>query len=184
MREDIRALWPQTQRLAGSAFTVECPPNDHIMFHAAIYRVRPGDVLVVKGDERLAPARPNVCAIAQKNGIQGMIVDGYVRDVAEITALQFPIYAKGCFPKPAAKKALGSIRQPISCGGVDVENGDIVVADEDGIAVIPFEQRQSTYDIARRRNQTDNATTLEGWQKQHLEKVKSTLTKLEFTRQS
>nr|WP_246261374.1 RraA family protein [Alteromonas ponticola] len=181
MHASIRALWPQTQRLAGPAFTVVCAPGDHLMLHAAIYRAKPGDILVVQGDEKLAMAGGNVCAIAQKRGIQGMIVDGFVRDIDEIAQMQFPVYAKGTFPKPAAKKALGKLASPIQCGDVQIENGDIIVADNDGIAVIPFNQRKAIYEVAMSRKQKDAEMTLEQWQSQHLEKVETTLTKLGFT---
>ncbi len=181
MCADIRALWPQEQRLAGPAFTVECPPGDHLMLHAAIYRAQPGDILVVKGDHKLALAGGNVCAIAQQNGIKGMIVDGYVRDVTEIAQLEFPVYARGCFPKPAAKKQLGALQQPILCGGVEVNQGDIVIADADGIAVIPAADSAQVYEAALKRHQKDNDTSLTEWRRQHLEKVQSTLTTLGFT---
>ncbi len=181
MSADIRALWPQHTRLAGPAFTVECPPGDHLMLHAAIYRAQPGDILVVKGDNKLALAGGNVCAIAQQNGIKGMIVDGYVRDVAEITQMEFPVYARGSFPKPAAKRKLGTLQQTIRCGGVEVNNGDIVIADEDGVAVIPALEAKRAFEIALKRNQQDSGMTLAEWREQHLEKVQSTLTTLGFT---
>ncbi len=78
----IRSLWTPTPRLAGPAFTVRCPPGDNLMLHAAIHRAAPGSVVVVEsGDLEYALAGGNVCAVAQRRGIAGFVVDGVIRDV-------------------------------------------------------------------------------------------------------
>src|SRR5690349_5249258 len=99
----VRPLWP-CARVAGPAFTVRCPPGDNLMLHAAIYRARPGAVIVVEaGDVDYAVAGGNVCAVAQKNGIAGFVVDGVIRDLAEVRENRFPVFARGVSPIPGGK---------------------------------------------------------------------------------
>lgn len=178
MDYQIHSLWQGGNRLAGPAFTVKCAPGDHLMLHAAIYQASPGDIIVVEADDRYALAGGNVCAIAQKRGIAGFILDGTIRDIAEIRALQFPVYARGVVPKPGAKKCYAPLNQPVMCGGVRVEPGDIVVADEDGIAVIPKADAQHTYEIAKARYEKDASMSLEEWQLQHESNVQAALDKI------
>lgn len=92
----VRALWGPMSRLAGPAFTVRCPPGDNLMLHAAIYRAEPGSVVVVEsGDVEYALAGGNVCAVAQRRGIAGFVVDGVIRDVGEVRAAGFPVFGRG-----------------------------------------------------------------------------------------
>ena len=174
----IRELWPQIPRIAGPAFTVKCEPGDHLMLHAAIYEANPGDIIVVQGDPEYALAGGNVCAIAQKRGIAGFVIDGVIRDLAEVREMQFPVFARGVIPKPGAKKQLSPLNQPIVCGGVSVNPGDIIVADEEGIAVIPSQDADSVFEIALARQQKDASMTLQQWQDQHHANVTKILEKL------
>ena len=174
----IAELWPQTPRIAGPAFTVKCEPGDHLMLHAAIYRAAPGDVIVVEADPDFAVAGGNVCAIAQKRGIAGFVVDGVVRDLAEIRGMRFPVFARGVCPKPGAKKCLTPLNQPIRCGGVTVNAGDIIVADEEGIAVIPKDRADEVYETGLARMHKDNSMSLEQWQEEHHKKVEAILENL------
>jgi regulator of RNase E activity RraA len=134
----IRALWSPAPRIAGPAFTVRCPPGDNLMLHAAIYRAEPGSVIVVEsGDLDYALAGGNVCAVAQRNGIAGFVLDGLIRDIGEVREMGFPVFARGVIPIPGGKAAALPLNVPIRCGGVAVTAGDLVVADEDGIVVLP-----------------------------------------------
>ena len=138
------------------------------MLHAAIYRAEPGTIIVVEsGTLNYAMSGGNVCAIAQKRGIAGFIVDGVVRDLAEVRESKFPVFARGIMPKPGVKQTLGTLEQPIVCGGVKVHPGDIIVADEEGIAVIPAAERESVYEIALARTVKEESETLEQWEAQH-----------------
>ena len=93
-------------------------PGDNLMLHAAIYRARPGDVIVVEaGDADYAVSGGNVCAVAQRRGITGFVVDGVIRDLAEVREARFPVFARGCIPKPGVKESLGELNQAITCGG-------------------------------------------------------------------
>ena len=176
----VRPMWANMPRIAGPAFTVKCGKGDHLSLHAAIYQARPGDVLVVETDGDFATTGGNVCAIAQQRGIAGMIIDGVIRDVAEIRTLQFPVYARGVMPKPAAKEQFIPFNQPIVCGGVRVNAGDTIVADEDGIAVIPAAQLAEVYAIGKQRTEADAAMDLASWQAQHLKKINSKLAELGY----
>src|SRR5204863_8567533 len=118
----IRPLWPGMPRVAGPAYPVRCPPGDNLMLHAAIYRAAPGAVIVCEaGDVDYAVAGGNVCAVAQKRGIAGFVVDGVIRDVAETRARGFAVFARGVIPIPGTKDAVGVLDGPVCCGGVTVE---------------------------------------------------------------
>lgn len=176
----IKELWPQIPRITGPAYTVKCEPGDHLMLHAAIYRANPGDVIVVEADPEFAVAGGNVCAIAQNRGIAGFVIDGVIRDLAEVRELRFPVFARGVIPKPGAKKKISPLNQPVVCGGVKVNPGDIVIADEEGIAVVPKEQAETVYEIAKARTDKDASMDLAQWQAEHVDKVESTLKSLGF----
>lgn len=177
----IREMWPQIPRVAGPAYTVSCAPGDNLMLHAAIYRADPGSIIVVKaGDIDYAMSGGNVCATAQKRGIVGFVIDGVIRDVAEVRELQFPVFARGAMPIPGKKQGPGTLQNTIICGGVQVAPGDIVVADEEGIAVIPSLQQESVWETAKRRAQKDETRSLEDWQAEHRAKVEKNLKAMGF----
>ncbi|MGF1523458.1 MAG: RraA family protein [Leptolyngbyaceae cyanobacterium] len=168
----IREMWPQMPRIAGPAYTVSCPQGDNLMLHAAIYRATPGSVIVVQaGDVDYAVSGGNVCAIAQKRGIAGFVVDGVIRDVAEVREAQFAVFARGIMPIPGKKQGPGTLNQPIKCGGVQVFPNDIVVADEEGIVVIPAAQQETAWEIAKRRADRDAAQSLDDWATEHRAKI-------------
>jgi len=177
----LRSLWSPAPRIAGPAFTVKCAPGDHLMLHAAIYRANPGDIIVAQADDTFALAGGNVCAIAQKRGIAGFVIDGVIRDLAEVKEMQFPVFARGVMPKPGAKKKLSPLNEPIICGGAAVSPGDIVVADIEGIAIIPAHLQDEAFSKAKKRAESDASQTLEEWESAHFEKVESALRKLGFS---
>ena len=178
----IKQVWTPIPRIAGKAYTVKCHPGDNLMLHAAIYRAEPGTIIVVEsGTLDYAVSGGNVCAIAQKRGIAGFIVDGVIRDVAEVREAKFPVFARGIMPKPGVKQTLGTLNEPINCGGVKVHPGDIVVADEEGIAVISAAQLDSAYEIALARTQKEDSQTLSQWEAQHRAKVERILQERGFT---
>lgn len=172
----IRPLWPATPRLAGPAFTVRCPPGDNLMLHAAIYRAAPGSVIVVEaGDVDYAVAGGNVCAIAQRHGIAGFVIDGVIRDLAEIRALAFPVFARGVIPIPGVKSAVTPLGARVRCGGVDVHAGDIVVADEEGVVVTPRSRRTEILLAARTLLAKEAAESLDAWEAAHRARVEQLL---------
>jgi regulator of RNase E activity RraA len=151
------------------------------MLHAAIYRAAPGSVIVVQaGDVDYAMSGGNVCATAQQRGIVGFVIDGVIRDVGEVREAQFPVYARGAMPIPGKKNQLGNLNHPILCGGVQVNSGDMIVADEEGIAVIPNAQQDEIWNRAQVRVEKAEAQTLADWQANHRAKIDQALSNLGF----
>lgn len=171
----IRPLWGPMPTLVGLAHAVRCPAGDNLGLHAAIYRAAPGSVLVVDGSGGVpALAGGNVCAIAQRRGIAGMVVDGNVRDLAEIRAMGFPVLARGVFPKPGVKRdpgGTGSAR----VGGVLVHDGDVVVASEEGTVVVPAEGAEAVLAAAIAKEAGEAERGLDAWEGAHRETVTAAL---------
>jgi len=164
----IRPLWGPVPRVAGPAFTVRCPPGDNLMLHAAIHRAPAGSVIVVEsGDLDYALAGGNVCAVAQRRGIAGFVADGLIRDLAEVREAGFPVFARGVIPIPGTKKAVAPLGEPVRCGGVRVEAGDVVVADEEGIVAVPAARRTDILTAARAKLAKEAAETLDEWEAAH-----------------
>ena len=176
MRIGINPLWPGIPRIAGPAFTVRTARHDNLMLHAAIYLAEPGDVIVVAaGDAEMAVAGGNVCAVAQRRGVVGFVIDGVIRDVAESRANAFPVFARGVSPIPGGKDGPGEINAPITCGGVRVTPGDVLVADEEGIVVVPGARAAEVLAKAQAKAAADAAETLDTWEKKHRARVEATL---------
>ncbi|MFI9628437.1 RraA family protein [Streptomyces sp. NPDC052042] len=178
----IRPLWPSPPRIAGPAFTVRCPPGDNLMLHAAIHRAEPGSVVVIEaGDVDFALAGGNVCAVAQRRGIAGFVTDGVLRDLAEVREMGFPVFARGVMPVPGTKKAVGPLNVPVRCGGVEVHPGDIVVADEEGVVVIPSARGDQVLLGAREKLAKEARETLDSWQEAHRARIDTILAEGGFT---
>ena len=178
----IRPLWDGMPRISGPAFTVKCPAGDNLMLHAAIYRAKPGSIIVVESaDVNYAVAGGNVCAVAKKNGIAGFVVDGVIRDISEARDIRFPIFARGVIPIPGGKEILEKLNARIKCGGVDVNAQDMIVADEEGIVVIPSDKLESVLNFAEAKANKDAAETLESWERNHRAKIDEILRKKGFS---
>jgi regulator of RNase E activity RraA len=178
----IRPLWPEIPRVAGPAFTVRCPAGDNLMLHAAIHRAPPGSVVVVEaGDVDYAVAGGNVCAVAQRNGIAAFVVDGVIRDLAEVRAMRFPVFARGVIPIPGGKTAVEPLNAPVRCGGVRVHAGDIVVADEEGVVVAPRDRRRQLLLDARAKLAKESEESLDAWQAAHRARIDAILHDQGFT---
>lgn len=168
----IRPLWGPVGRVAGPAFTVSCPPGDNLMLHAAIYRAQPGSVVVVEsGDLDYALAGGNVCAVAQRRGITAFVLDGLIRDLAEAREAGFPVFGRGVIPIPGAKSVVRPLGERVRCGGVAVDAGDVVVADEEGVVVVPAAGREEVLAAARARLAKEAAETLDAWEEAHRARV-------------
>jgi len=171
----IRPLWP-SKRIAGPAFTVRCPAGDNLMVHAAIHRAPQGSVIVVEaGDVDYAVAGGNVCAVAKRRGIAGFVVDGVIRDLGEVRAMGFPVFARGVIPIPGDKAAVLPLNGPVRCGGVTVEPGDIVVADEEGVVVVPYARSEQVRRDARTRLAKESSESLDSWEQAHRARINAIL---------
>lgn len=178
----IRPLWGPGARVVGPAFTVRCPPGDNLMMHAAIYRAAPGAVIVAEaGDVDYAVAGGNVCAVAQRRGVAGFVVDGVIRDLAEVRDSRFPVFARGVIPVPGVKNVVEPLNGIVSCGGVDVHPGDIVVADEEGAVVVPHGQWEQVLRDALAKQVAEERESLDDWEQAHHAKVERLLAERGFT---
>jgi regulator of RNase E activity RraA len=148
----IAALTHST-RIAGPAFTIEVRPGDNLMIHAAIAMAKPGDVLVIDGkaDRTCALMGAIMMTTCKKLGLGGVILDAAHRDTEELIELGFPVYSLGANPNGPTKNVSGRINWPVSCGGVAVSPGDLVVADADGVVVVEREKAESLLDLAAKK---------------------------------
>jgi RraA family protein len=137
-------------KVAGRAFTVKMPVGDNLVFLRAIREARPGDVLVVdaKGDIYRAIAGDFIVGMAKTLGIKGIVVDGVIRDLEGIKALDFPVFCKGTTVAASGKAGKGELNVPISCGGVTISPGDLIIGDGDGVVVVPEAMEREVLDKA------------------------------------
>jgi 4-hydroxy-4-methyl-2-oxoglutarate aldolase len=140
MDSAISAVWSGVPRVVGPAVTVTVPPGDFLMIAEALTTVRPGDVLVVdaRGDCLRAVWGEYFSAWAQGLGLAGVVIDGATRDVGDIGKLGFPVFTRGTTSRKPTMTGPGEVNVPVSCGGVCVVPGDIVVADGEGVIVLPL----------------------------------------------
>lgn len=130
--------------LLGTAFTVQVPEGDNLMFHKAMDLAQPGDVIVIDagGDTNRAIFGGLMISYCKVRGLAGVIVDGAIRDYRELADMDFPVYAKGVTPNGPYKNGPGTIGETISFGGKVVRPGDIIIGDEDGIIIVKPEEAE------------------------------------------
>jgi 4-hydroxy-4-methyl-2-oxoglutarate aldolase len=133
-------------RIGGSAVTVSCAPGDNIMVHAAVEVIEPGDILVVT---TTSPADNGLfgellATSVMTRGCAGVVVDGGVRDVSDLRRMGLPVWARVIHAAGTVKATPGSVNLPVTCGGVTVGAGDVVVADDDGVVIV---ERDSAPDL-------------------------------------
>lgn len=137
----IRAVWPGAA-VAAPAYTVRCTPADNLAVHLGVTLAPPGSVLVV--DASHEPERGYwgevLTTAAESRGIVGLVIDGCVRDGAALEAHGFPVFSAGIALRGAAKTSGGAVGAPVTIGGVEVDTGDWIVGDRDGVAVVPAAQ--------------------------------------------
>jgi 4-hydroxy-4-methyl-2-oxoglutarate aldolase len=144
-------------RIAGPAVTACCPPGDNLMMHRALFLSEPGDVLVVQCPESGAQWGDMAAFYAKQKGLGGIVVDGYIRDTDDLLELRSPVWATKIGASTPAKAGHGIVNAPIVCDGVRVEPGDLVVADGDGVVVIPRKEAAAVVDTALQRKLREDA---------------------------
>lgn len=150
MRAAISPLAP-TMRICAQARTVDCMVADNSALHAALARCPAGQVLVcdAKGFEDQAIFGGLMTRAALGLGIAGLVIDGAVRDSDEIVELGFPCFARAVTPRGPHKGFGGTIDGPISCGGLPVRPGDLILGDADGVTVVPLERAEAVLETSR-----------------------------------
>lgn len=144
--------------VVGTAITVDLGAGDNLFLHQAIYSGQEGYVLVVDGKDFKENAYLGelMAFAARARGIEGIIIDGLVRDKEVLETLELPIFAKGFIPSGPSKDGPGEINIPIMCGGVSVEPGDLVIGDEDGVVIVPKDKIQDALAGAEKKMAYEN----------------------------
>lgn len=140
--------------MIGTACTVDTEEGDNFPLHVAIYQAKPGYVLVVagKGYTERAYMGDLMGGAAEAIGFSGVVVDGYVRDKVGLAALDLPFYAKGIMQRSPIKKGPGAINTVVTCAGVQVTPGDLVVGDSDGVTVVPRNCIEQVLEAAEKKS--------------------------------
>jgi 4-hydroxy-4-methyl-2-oxoglutarate aldolase len=152
----INPIYPGAH-VAGSAVTVSVPAGDNWMVHVAVELCQEGDIVVV------APTAQNehgylgelIATALQRRGVRGFVIDGGVRDISELRRMQFPVWSAYVSSEGTVKERLGSVNLPIECAGRRVEPGDVVVADDDGVVIVPRATAADVLEASRLRDEKE-----------------------------
>jgi 4-hydroxy-4-methyl-2-oxoglutarate aldolase len=159
MKSYLRPIYAAA-RVAGPAVTVVSHPGDNLMIHAAVEVCRPGDVLVVAVVSESTDGMFGellACSLRAR-GVAGLVIDAGVRDVAALTAMDFPVWAKAISAQGTVKETAGSVNVDVVCAGAIVRPGDVVVGDQDGVVVVPRETAAEVARLGQQRSAREERT--------------------------
>lgn len=181
LTSEIRLISSPKQAMAGAALTVKARPGDNLMLHKALNIAGEGDVIIVSNDgDRTHSLMGEIMAVyaSHTKKIAGIVLDGPIRDIEEISGMEMPLYATGSTPGGPYKEGPGEVNVPISIGNIAVMPGDIILGDKDGVIVIPRKDAPEILEAAKKYAVLDagkveaakNGTSKRQWVEDTLEK--------------